>query len=558
MIFMGMVLGLAYLVPNHIPPWVVFHEDAVAAAAFIPLLIWGLFPRQPKPTLMLLALIMAAVPVGQLLSGQILFASDSWLASLYLLGFAFSVLAGARIVSAEPAQHLALKDLAPLFACFIFAGLLSVAFAIHQWLDLGISGLYVVDLRFGERPYANLAQPNQLATLLLLAQVGLIFMFEMRAIRAPVALAGATILAFGLAMTQSRSVFIALFFFWAAFLVLRTRASLRTTLLPLLSITVLYACVAWAWPTINDLLLLSGGSSLAERLHQDLRLTVWMQMLDAVLRSPWLGYGWNQVPIAQYATALEHSATNHFFTSAHNLFFDLAIWCGLPLATIVILCLLVWFVQQIKHCRDPLSWCALVAIILVFGHSLVEFPLYYAYFLLPIGLLMGALQVNLPKTKTWNIRLPQFPLWSGAIAAIALFAAILVEYPPWEQEWQRLRFEKARIGARENIPAPRVFLLTEFPEIAKFARAEAKPNMSKADLDEMFRVVQRFGWANNLFKYAVATGLNGDPKKAEETLARLCKMHTEKNCMEARETWRELSREKYPELGNIKFPTLRD
>lgn len=82
--------------------------------------------------------------------------------------------------------------------------------------------------------------------------------------------------------------------------------------------------------------------------------------------------------------------------------------------------------------------------------------------------------------------------------------------------------------------------------------------MSKADLDEMFRVVQRFGWANNLFKYAVATGLNGDPKKAEETLARLCKMHTEKNCMEARETWRELSREKYPELGNIKFPTLRD
>lgn len=556
-LFAGIVLGLAYLVPNHSPPWVVFHEDTVAAVAFVPLLIWGLFFKKAKPALGLGILLLAFVPVVQLLAGQILFASDGWLAMLYLMGFAFSILAGARIALEAPLSHeSALADLSPLFACFIFAGLLSVAIAIHQWLDLGILGLYVVDMRHGGRPYANLAQPNQLATLLLLGELGLIFMYELRAIRAPIAFASALMLAFGLAMTQSRSVLIALVFFWLAFLALRARASLRTRTLPLLFVTTFYVCIAWGWPAINKFLLLSGGTSLAERLNQDLRLALWQQMFDAIARAPWLGYGWNQLPIAQRATALDHPATHYYFTSAHNLFVDLAVWCGLPIMVTATACLLVWFAAQIKYCRDPLSWCALVAVLLVFGHSLVEFPLYYAYFLLPIGLLMGALQLNLPKTPRWHIRFPHRLVWIGGGAALALFLAIVTEYPGWEQEWRRLRFEKARIGAPEITPPPRTLVLTEFPAITKFARAEPTRNMAVSDLEEMRRVAERFGWANNLFKYALAMGLNGAPKEAAIALAQLCKMHTEQSCKEARENWAGLTREKYPELSEVELPKL--
>ncbi|WP_124457761.1 PglL family O-oligosaccharyltransferase [Variovorax sp. KBW07] len=556
-LFVGIVLGLAYLIPNHSPPWVVFHEDTIAAVAFLPLMVWGVGLRKTKPTIMLGVFFLALVPIAQLLSGQVLFASDSWLAALYLMGFAYSILAGTRITS-EPApqQNLALAGLAPLFACFIFSGLLSVAVAIHQWLDLGILGLYVVDMRFGGRPYANLAQPNQLATLLLLGELGLIFMFEMRFIRAPIAFVGAMMLAFGLAMTQSRSVLMALLFFWIAFLGLRARASLRTRLLPLSIVTAFYACIAWKWLAINEKLLLSGGTSLAERLNQDLRITIWGQMLDAITRAPWLGYGWNQVPIAQKLTALDHPATHHYFTSAHNFLVDLAIWCGLPIAVFISAGLVAWFIAQIKYCRDPLSWCALVAVLLVFGHSLVEFPLYYAYFLLPVGLLMGALQVNLPRTQCWNIKFPNPVLWAGGGAVFALFFAIVSEYPGWEQEWQRVRFEKARIGTRETTAPPRAFILTEFPAVLKFARTDPTRDMQAEDINEMRRVVERFGWANNLFKYALVMGLNGEPKEAEDALARLCKMHTERNCREARETWLELATEKYPELGKIKLPEL--
>lgn len=555
---MGFVLGLAYLIPNHSPPWVVFHEDAIAGIAFIPLLIWGLSFKGAKPTLTLGAFMLATVPVAQLLSGKILFASDSWLAALYLLGFAFAVLAGARIVfEASSQQDSVLSGISPLFACFIFAGLLSVGIAIHQWLDLGISNLYVVDMRFGGRPYGNLAQPNQLATLFLLGQLGLMFMYEARSLRGTIAFASAMMLAFGLAMTQSRSVLIALVFFWIAFLGLRTRATLRTGLVPLLAITVFYACITWNWSLINDGMLLSGGTSLVERLHQDLRLTLWWQMFDAATRAPWLGYGWNQLPIAQQLTALDHPATHHYFTSAHNIFIDLAIWGGIPLAILTIACLLMWLIAQAKYCRDPLSWCALVAVFLFFGHSLVEFPLYYAYFLLPVGLLMGALQINLPKVSCWSIKFPRPVLWAGGGIALALFVAIATEYPEWEQEWQRLRFEKARIGAPEIRPPPRVFILTEFPEITKFARMDPTPNMQVANIEEMRRVVERFGWSNNLFKYAVVMGLNGNPEKAEELLAQLCQIHTERNCREARETWSALAQEKYPELSKIKLPELK-
>lgn len=557
-LFVAFVLGLAYLVPNHSPPWVVFHEDALAGIAFAPLLVWGLWSRKAKPTLMLLALLLALVPAIQLWGGQILFASDAWLATLYLLGFAFAVLAGARIVSDARSEDVSsLKEVSPLFACFVFAGLISVGIAVHQWLDLGISNLYIVDLRFGERPYGNLAQPNQLATLLLLGQLGLIFMYEAGTVRGRIALAGAMMLAFGLAMTQSRSVLIALVLFWIAFFGLRKRASLRISLIPLLAVMVFYACISWSWPLINDGLLLSQGTSLAGRFHQDLRLTVWWQLLDAVTRAPWLGYGWGQVPIAQQVTALDHPATHHYFTSAHNIVIDLAIWCGIPLATVVVIFALAWFAVQARYCRDPLSWCALVAVLLLFGHSLVEFPLYYAYFLLPIGLLMGALQANLLKLSFWNVRSSILINWLSGLFALSLFVAVVAEYPGWEQEWQRLRFEKARIGKPEVGGTPRTFLLTEFPEIAWFARLEPTPGMSSNELKRMEPVVQRFGWSNNLFKYAIAMGLNGAPEKAEEALARLCRMHTERNCKEARETWVMLAQEKYPELRKIKLPDLQ-
>ena len=53
-----------------------------------------------------------------------------------------------------------------------------------------------------------------------------------------------------------------------------------------------------------------------------------MSMIDAIGRSPWAGYGWGQIGVAQTATALDYPATHEFFDSSHNLLIDLALWAG--------------------------------------------------------------------------------------------------------------------------------------------------------------------------------------------------------------------------------------
>ena len=97
-IFASLVLPLAYVLPNHYLPWATFHADLVAAGALIPLMLWALWQRGPIPALASSIALLSFVPLIQVAFGQISFAGDGWMAWLYLMGFSFAVLAGARFV----------------------------------------------------------------------------------------------------------------------------------------------------------------------------------------------------------------------------------------------------------------------------------------------------------------------------------------------------------------------------------------------------------------------------------------------------------------------------
>ncbi|QDL35936.1 hypothetical protein [Rhodoferax sediminis] len=56
-----------------------------------------------------------------------------------------------------------------------------------------------------------------------------------------------------------------------------------------------------------------------------------------------------------------------------------------------------------------------------------------------------------------------------------------------------------------------------------------------------------------LFRYALAAGLNGQPEVARDTLARICRIHEPKRCVEAREGWAALQ-VRYPQLAGVAAP----
>jgi O-antigen ligase len=552
LLFAGVVLTLALLLPNHYPPWAAFHADLLAGVAFAPLMLWALPQRGSLPGLVLGAGLLSVVPLIQIGTGQLSFAGDGWVAWLYVIGFALAALSGARYVLASPAG---LAQIASLPAGLLIAALISVGIAVHQWLDLQLLGLFIVDMKPGDRPYANLAQPNQLATLLMLGLASAAFLYEGRRIRGGIALASAIVLAFGLAMTQSRTPLFAACLVLPAYLAMRKRAALRLKPFALVLIAGVFMLTTATWPMLNHALLLPEAASLSDRVGQNLRLTLWQSMAQAVMQSPWIGYGWNQVPLAQQATALDFPATHWFFDSSHNLFLDIALWSGLPVALAVATGLLIWFVRRIAGCRDSLTWCVLLAVTLVFCHAMVEYPLSYAYFLLPVGFLMGALSGTGPPdtARSWAPSLPRPVLGGIGMVALGMFVTVVSEYLPLEEQWRHIRFEQARIGAVQAEPVLNTMVLTQLSEHARFARIKPIEGMTQEQLEWMRRVSERYAWAASTFKYAHAMALNGRADAASIAIAKLCKIQSTKMCSKAVEEWRALA-EKNPALQKVTLP----
>ena len=79
--------------------------------------------------------------------------------------------------------------------------------------------------------------------------------------------------------------------------------------------------------------------------------------------------------------------------------------------------------------------------------------------------------------------------------------------------------------------------------------------MAPEQVDWLRKVSERFGYAPVMFRYALAAGLNKQPEVAQQTLARLCRIHEPLRCVEAREGWAALQL-RYPQLPSFAAGSL--
>jgi len=534
----------AWLMPNHYPPWTAFHAEAMSALALLPVAVWSALQRQKLEPLAVAAFALSLVPLAQALGGQIYFAGDAWMAWLYIAGFGLMVQCGSNLVR-EGRGSSALQVIVPIQVGVIFASLVSAGMAGRQWLDLGFVSFFVVEKSADSRPYANLAQPNQLASLLMMGLASIAFLYEAKKVRASLALLAAFVIAAGIAMTQSRTALLGFALTWVAYVGLRRRAGLRITFAALIGVTAFYLLLAWIWPWLDEALLLKHAPSLTERMGSNLRLVLWRSMLAAVSMHPLAGWGWGQVGVAQQAVALDFPPTYWWFESAHNLFFDLALWAGIPVSLGVAACLFAWIFKRVRDCVDPLSWCLLIAIGCIFCHAMVEFPLSYAYLLLPVGLLMGALGGGsadvAPAQSGRRLRTAQrLLLGAVSILALAAYAKVVMEYLVLEQEWRDLRLSRALVGAEEPPPSPNIVLLTQLKARADYLRIDPAGPGSEAQLEMMGHVAKRYGTATFMFPYARSLALAGRRADAEREIEIMCRTQQPSFCERARREWASL------------------
>jgi O-antigen ligase len=437
-----------------------------------------------------------------------------------------------------------------LAVVWLFAAILSVGIALVQWTGALSLGIYGVDLPPGWQPFGNVAQANHLCTLCFLGLCGILWLHQRNKINGISFGLAAGFLLMGMVMTQSRTGWlqIGLLLVWA--MGMRAKANLRITRSQLAMLGLVFAAGVVLWPAICEMLLLQGVRSVGDQMRPGARVPYWLSMLDAIGREPLWGYGWQQAGMAQQRVALDHPTVGAQFDHSHNLVLDLLLWNGIPVGLLLLAVLAWWFIAHIRACRDARVAWLLAAVGGLFAHAMVEFPLQYAYFLIPAGLAMGAIEI----WSSAESRSLQVSRWAAlAIAALlgAMFAVTVVDYVEAEENYRTLRMESARIGVdRVVTPAPELRLLTQLESLLQFARIEATPDMPPEQVDWLRRVSQRFAYPPVLFRYALAAGLNGQPEVARETLALICRIHEPKRCLEAREGWATLQAQ-YPALAGI-------
>ena len=134
-----------------------------------------------------------------------------------------------------------------------------------------------------------------------------------------------------------------------------------------------------------------------------IRLSVLYDSLRLFIQSPWLGIGIGEMR-AETFLLLDTPTSQSFnrpFEHTHNLFSHLLAEMGIGAFLIVLMGLIVWF-RAFKWRELNLETWWLISLLAILGtHSMLEYPLWFAYFLFFTAVLIGA-----GDARSVSIRLP--------------------------------------------------------------------------------------------------------------------------------------------------------
>lgn len=535
----------SYILPNHYFPWVTAYQEFASVGSVFFLLVFSFFKRKKFyiPRYFVLFFLLALLPLVYFFGGVIYFWGDAWVVMAYLLCFFVALSLGYFFGADDVLRFQCMKI---LFFLLLAAAIASVWLALRQWLVLP-GGVWVVDMPSDGRPFANFAQPNNLATFLSMAIVAAWYFYERRALNGVAASVLVLFLVFGVVLSQSRTpwvaaVAVALFWVWKSRLL-----SVRLSVSALLLWLGLYLGLVLSLSAIGDFLFLFTGD-LSERVQALHRWSLWKQLWMAILEGPFWGYGWNQVSVAQVAISkdvplqlmVEHS---------HNILLDLVVWNGPLLGGLIICALAFWLFRLGWRSRSLESIFCLMVVGVVLVHGMLEFPLEYGFFLFPVGLLLGLVVGGQDCRR--ELLVPRRVLGMFLVVGGVAGCWVWHEYRVIEEDHRLMRFETAQIGdVKAEQVAPDVILLTQLREFIRFARTPAEEGISHEQLEWMRKVVHRYPYPSSLFRYSLALALNGRAEQAVDQLMLLQRLHGDEHFQDGVIAL-EYTQEKHPQLRDV-------
>jgi O-antigen ligase len=393
-------VAVPVLLAYNLPPSATFFNQAAALAG------WGawaivcalMLPARPgAPPAPPLAALLSAL--GLLAAAAL--ASPLWtgLPSTLSLSAAGMIAAAALVafVAAQVQRHGAGRAAFDAFClALVVAGLASSAIGMLQvYAPEFAGGGWIASTAAEGRAVGNLRQPNHLSTLLLWSIAAALWLGESGVFKRPVTLAVSALLLVGLVLSASRTGMVGVVMLAAWGLIDRRLARPHRVLLWLAPVAYLLLWLVFTGVAAPG----EHGAFAGDRqLHRSdissSRFAIWSNTLALIAAHPWSGVGFGEFNFAWTLTPFPDRPVA-FFDHTHNLPLQFAVELGLPLAAAV-LALLTWALfgafrsaraadgETSRHLRT-----AFVMVLMAVVHSQLEYPLWYAYFLLPAAFAFG-------------------------------------------------------------------------------------------------------------------------------------------------------------------------
>jgi len=308
---------------------------------------------------------------------------------LCLVTACFVAALGARV--AQGGDEDGLQSFAPFAYGIVGVGVLSALISVIQvYVPKLADGNLIAQSGLAGRAVGNLRQPNHLASLLVWSAIALVPLVEWG--RIPRWLGGLLLLfiMYAVFLSGSRTGLYGSAFVLLAWAAADGRLSPSTRIALVVSV-VLTLAMPWLFAHA-----MHGAVGTATRAADgdSSHFAIWKNAVEMVRQQPLLGVGWGEFNFAWTLTPFPHRPTA-FFDHTHDLPLQLVVELGIPLAAVV-LGLMIWaLVQGLVRAwstQGPSGHgarAAWVMILMIAIHSLDEYPLWYAYFLLPAAWAWG-------------------------------------------------------------------------------------------------------------------------------------------------------------------------
>lgn len=469
----------------------------------------------------------AVIPVAFLATALVQYFAGRWyfvepwlMQAIYLLWAALLMLAARSFVARRGLQPLAMT----LAAALLAGALANTAAAALQFHNVGYRSGWVF-VRLGGVSYSNLGQANHFNHQLWLAIGSLCYLHARERCRLAIALAALLLLLIAATMSTSKSILLyavaltalAGFMRWKCGDSAAARRLFRLTL-PLLPLILL---LQWGVAQLG----IAGGDNLplaTQRLFSQvagyqIRWRLAQSAWEVFLHAPLLGAGIGTLPWqfflsnTRFALGAGPAVAEH----AHNLPLQLLAEYGIVPVAIMFWLLGRWAIAMARRPWQAEQWWLVSLLAVAAIHSMLEYPLWYSFFLGIAAVLLGA--SDQPATMLHNGRRGAFLCALVVAMGVAPLAAMRLDYARLEKRfnapmttsgaaWDETMADMIRIQ-RDSLLAPHVLAsLASMMEI-NGKELEAKVEVCKRGM--LFAPSRRI-----VFKCGALMALAGDEKGA--------------------------------------------